>query len=334
MISKAVEVLLSHRLGGTVILTNSGRSGLYLALKALKVSGAVAVSPLAPYAALTPILAAGLRPRFIDIDPQTLNMDPKSLLSDIDQALSSVMAIHLAGLPVNLPSIHEALRQKGISVIEDCCQSFGAHVDGVPVGSRGDCSVYTFHYPPVYARGGAIMTSPQLAVAIRHLLKYLPRKELAKAQGDLGRFHRRNRQPSIFSSATVFNKLVFELALYENYQRRARLLYRALAEKGLDLQSDSLGRVYTKIMIKRVERVREKIMQLRKLGVNAQHLTGEYLFLQPRVDRHPLFRKYATSSELRNYLEIHDNVISIIPPVIGNVEEMAEKIAKGIGVRV
>ena len=334
MISRAVEMILSHRLGGTVIFTNSGRSGLYLALEALKVSGSVAVSPLAPYAALTPIVAVGLRPRFIDIDPETLNMDPNSLLSNLDEGVSTVMAIHLAGLPIDLRRIHEALRERRIRIVEDCCQSFGAHVDGVPVGSRGDCSVYTFHYPPVYANGGVVKTSPQLAAAIRHHLKSLPKKGLGTAEGDLGRFEKKNRQPRTFSSATAFNKLIFELGLYAHYQRRARLLYLALAQKGLELQSDSPGRVYTKIMMKRVERVGEKIRQMRRLGVNAQHLTGEYLLLQPRVDRHPLFRKYAKSSELPNYFEIHDSIISIIPPVTGSVKRMAEKIAKGMGAKV
>lgn len=100
----------------------------------------------------------------VDVDPDTLLVD----LQAVPQTCDALVAVHYAGLPVDLRQIRHPPR----IVIEDAAHALGASTADGPVGNcaRSDMCVFSFH--PVKhvttGEGGVVTTnSPQLADLLR-----------------------------------------------------------------------------------------------------------------------------------------------------------------------
>jgi UDP-4-amino-4,6-dideoxy-N-acetyl-beta-L-altrosamine transaminase len=114
----------------------------------------VATSPLSFAASANCARYVGATPVFADIDPATLNLDVRQV-ADVD----ALVAVHYAGLPVNLA----ALASRPRVVIEDAAHAIGAMTPDGPVGNcaRSDMCCFSFH--PVKTvttgEGGAVTTN-------------------------------------------------------------------------------------------------------------------------------------------------------------------------------
>jgi UDP-4-amino-4,6-dideoxy-N-acetyl-beta-L-altrosamine transaminase len=100
----------------------------------------------------------------LDVDPATLNIDPARVPSGLD----ALVAVHYAGLPVDLRSLPHRPRV----VIEDAAHALGSRTPDGPVGScaHSDMSCFSFHpvKPITSAEGGAVTTNDaSLAEALR-----------------------------------------------------------------------------------------------------------------------------------------------------------------------
>lgn len=128
-----------------VLTVNSCTSALQLALhliKDLDDRSEVLLPPLSCFATVSSVLQAGLKPRWVDIDPQTLVMDLSDLERKLNAQTKAVMPVHFAGMPIDLIRLefmmdkHEATYGYRPYVIEDCAQSLGSQYGGHWVGSR------------------------------------------------------------------------------------------------------------------------------------------------------------------------------------------------------
>lgn len=115
---------------------------------------------------------------FADVDPDTLTMSPDSLRSVLDQFpdCRAVIPVHLYGRCAAMEEIVALARERGLIVIEDCCQAHGATRNGRPAGSFGDVAAYSF-YPTknlgAIGDGGAVTTSDaRIAAELRLLRQY------------------------------------------------------------------------------------------------------------------------------------------------------------------
>jgi perosamine synthetase len=72
----------------------------------------------------------------------------------------AIMPVHIYGLPVDLGPILELARKRGLKVIEDAAEMHGQTYRGLPCGSFGDVSTFSF-YPNKHVttgEGGMILT--------------------------------------------------------------------------------------------------------------------------------------------------------------------------------
>ena len=126
--------------GSNVLMTSSGRSALYYILKYLP-QGKVFIPAYTCDVVVEAALLAGKTIIYGHIDEETLNVkDLPELGSD-----SIVIATHQYGFPCRIKEICEECRQKGAVVIEDCAGAFGTEIDGQPVGTFGDYSIFSFN---------------------------------------------------------------------------------------------------------------------------------------------------------------------------------------------
>lgn len=155
-----------------VIWVLSGRWALYYILESLNLKeGDEVILPAFTYFAVpVGIIKSGLRPVFVDINPQNLNISVQRIKENITDRTRVIIPTHLCGFVCKLDEILDIAHKHNITVIEDCAQSLGAEYKDKKVGSLGDASYFTFGITKNFTTfgGGMIATSNyELADRIR-----------------------------------------------------------------------------------------------------------------------------------------------------------------------
>jgi len=154
-----------------VVTLNSGTSGLHLALHLLKKpliavfadgystfernwpglqdGDEILCTALTCTASNWPVLANGLRIKWVDIDPTTLNMDLDDLERKIGPKTKAIIAVHWGGYPIDLDRL-KAIQEKSKqiygfkpAIIEDGAHSFGSEYKGNKLGNHGNMVMYS-----------------------------------------------------------------------------------------------------------------------------------------------------------------------------------------------
>jgi len=146
-----------------VLITNSCRSALFLAYRAINATGEVITSPLTCKVAIDPIVESGNTPIFADISPDDLNIKPEDIEPRINDKTIAIQAIHLGGVSCDMDRILPIAGKRNIPVIEDCAQSLGAVYKGKPAGSFGAVSCFSL-IKNAYGIGGGILATDDLEI--------------------------------------------------------------------------------------------------------------------------------------------------------------------------
>ena len=137
------------------VMVNSGSSANLLAVfaacnplrKNRFIPGDEAIIPAVLWStSLWPLVQAGLKPVFVDIDPSTLNADIKLLISKITSRTKLIMAIHVLGNSTDIETLRKICVKKKIILIEDTCESLGSKFKNKNLGTFGDFGTYSFYY--------------------------------------------------------------------------------------------------------------------------------------------------------------------------------------------
>jgi dTDP-4-amino-4,6-dideoxygalactose transaminase len=167
---------LRHYLGVEhVSLVTNATVGLMLAVRALKLTGEVITTPFSFVATGHSLLWAGVKPVFVDINPNTLNIDATRIEAAITPRTSGIMAVHCYGRPCNVEAIERIARRHGLRVIYDAAHAFGIQHKSQSVLKCGDLSVLSFHATKVFntLEGGAIISqSAEMKLEIDRLINY------------------------------------------------------------------------------------------------------------------------------------------------------------------
>jgi dTDP-4-amino-4,6-dideoxygalactose transaminase len=137
---------------------------LVTALQALRVSGEVITTPYSFVATAHSLLWNGIRPVFVDIDPETLNLDPIHVEAAITPQTTAILPVHCYGTPCDVDSMQRIADDYNLKVIYDAAHAFGVqrHSSGGlrSVLAHGDLSVLSFHATKVFNtfEGGAIIS--------------------------------------------------------------------------------------------------------------------------------------------------------------------------------
>jgi dTDP-4-amino-4,6-dideoxygalactose transaminase len=106
------------------------------------------------------ILAAGLVPRFVDVELGTLNIDPALIEAAITPKTRAIQVVHTMGRPCRMAEIMDIAARHKLRVIEDSCEAHGATLHGKVIGSFGDYGLFSFYAAHMVcsAEGGMIST--------------------------------------------------------------------------------------------------------------------------------------------------------------------------------
>lgn len=140
-------------------LFSNGTIALVTALQALGVSGEVITTPYSFVATAHSLLWNGIKPVFVDIDPDTLNLDPGKIEAAITANTAAILPVHVYGHPCDTEAIQRVADKHNLKVIYDAAHAFGVQGQEGSVLNHGDLSVLSFHATKVFNtfEGGAII---------------------------------------------------------------------------------------------------------------------------------------------------------------------------------
>jgi len=156
-----------------ILVTGSCRQALYLSYISAGIENKnVATSPLTCFSAIQPILLAHNKIEFIDIELSSLNMDLTHLDEEVLGKIDAVQFIHHGGIPIDYLKRKEEIKTKGVLIIEDCAQAYGAKYQGKNVGSEADIACYSLIKNLYGISGGILATdSEQIYIAAKKYLQ-------------------------------------------------------------------------------------------------------------------------------------------------------------------
>jgi dTDP-4-amino-4,6-dideoxygalactose transaminase len=171
-----LEEALCRYLGvAHISLFTNGTIALVTALQALRITGEVITTPYSFVATSHSLLWNGIKPVFVDIDPNTFNLDPAKIEAAITPQTTAIMPVHCYGHPCDVDAIQKLADNYNLKVIYDAAHAFGVQCNGASVLNHGDLSVLSFHATKVFNtfEGGAIICpDAKTKVRIDHLKNF------------------------------------------------------------------------------------------------------------------------------------------------------------------
>ena len=152
------------------VLTGTCRGALYTLLKIKKIKN-VYIQPYTCRVATDAVRYAGCKIYFEDIELDTYGLSYESLKNSRSKDDGALVITPLYGCPSrDTDKLLDFAKEKGLFVIEDAAQSFGAWYDGKPVGSFGDCAIFSFDFTkniPLGAGGIIVTNDEELYVSLK-----------------------------------------------------------------------------------------------------------------------------------------------------------------------
>ena len=169
--TEAFEKKISDIVGvRSALMVNSGSSANLLALTSLTselhkdkalVPGDEVLTVAAGFpTTVSPIIQNGLVPVYVDIDLSTYVANEQAMVEAIGPKTKAIMMAHTLGNPFNLNLAQKLAKEKGLWLIEDCCDGLGGTFEGNNLGTFGDLATLSF-YPAHHittGEGGAVLS--------------------------------------------------------------------------------------------------------------------------------------------------------------------------------
>jgi dTDP-4-amino-4,6-dideoxygalactose transaminase len=171
---KRLEKNFAAYMGSThVHACSHGTAALHTAIAAIdpEPGDEIITTSITDMGALTPIIYQSAIPVLADVDPLTYNLTAETIEAALSERTKAIMVTHLFGNPCRMAEIMELARGRGIPVIEDCAQSFGAEIDGRKVGTWGDIGCFSLQQGKHITTGeGGLVVSDDADLARRMFL--------------------------------------------------------------------------------------------------------------------------------------------------------------------
>lgn len=173
------EALLGGFLGAERVCAASECSAaitLALYLSGVRPGDEVIVSPMSCLATTMPIANLFARPVWCDVDPTTGMLDPNHAAACIGERTRALFAYHWSGNVADLAALSALARARGIKLVADASEAFGAEFRGRRLGApEADFTVYSFSAVRHITTGeGAaiVIADPEEFERVRRLRRY------------------------------------------------------------------------------------------------------------------------------------------------------------------
>ena len=134
---------------------SNGTAALHLAMLSLGIGPGdeVIVPSMTFVASANAVQYTGADLVFADCDPRTWTIDPDSVERMMSDRTRAIVAVHLFGVPCDMPRLERIAKQRDVAIIEDAAEAHGTVLDRKPVGSWGDLSTFSFYGNKIITTG-------------------------------------------------------------------------------------------------------------------------------------------------------------------------------------
>jgi len=154
---------------------NSATACLHAAVVACGVGPGeeVIVPPYTFTSTATSALMNNSVPVFADIDEENFCLNPEKIEEAISPLTRAIIPVHLFGNAAEMDEIMEIAKKHSLKVIEDCAQAPGGEYKGKPVGTIGDCGIFSFTESKTITtgEGGMLITDNKEIAEIAQLVR-------------------------------------------------------------------------------------------------------------------------------------------------------------------
>ncbi len=172
---RAFEDAFADHIGiANAIMVNSGSSANLLAVAALTEragrTGPVPTPAVTWPTSVYPLVQYGHRPLFVDVDPTTFQMRLDAIETGLPRDAAGFMAVHVLGAPSRTDRLRDIAAERGMFLVEDCCEALGTRIGRHAAGTPGDAGTYSFFFSHhiTTGEGGMVVTDDDgLADAMR-----------------------------------------------------------------------------------------------------------------------------------------------------------------------
>lgn len=171
---RAFEEAFAKQMGVRyAVMVNSGSSANLLAIAGLcyhpspllRAGDEVLTSAVSWGTTYFPLQQLGLKPRVIDVDPDTLNMDLDELEAALTINTRAIFAVNLLGNPNDFSRLTQIAADRDLILFEDNCESMGARFGTRACGSFGICGTFsTFFSHHLCTMEGGLITTDDTAL--------------------------------------------------------------------------------------------------------------------------------------------------------------------------
>lgn len=161
------------------VFTSSGTGALQASIAALKEfhhwrdGDEVLVPAISFVSTANSVYYLGLKPIFVDVEPDTYNLDPKKIIDHLTSRTRAILPVHVLGLPADMPKITAFAKKYQLKIIEDSCDAMFVGIGKKRVGSFGDLaafSTYVAHLLPTGIGGFVVGDSLRLEKIVRSFI--------------------------------------------------------------------------------------------------------------------------------------------------------------------
>lgn len=292
-----------------ISLFANGTLALVAALQALRITGEVITTPYSFVATSHALLWNGIKPVFVDIDPDSLNLDPEMIEAAITPQTTAILPVHVYGRPCDTDRIQAIADTYGLKVIYDAAHAFGVEDNGGSILRHGDLSIISFHATKVFNtfEGGAVI-SPD--AKIKQRIDYLKNFGFADevtvvAPGINGKMNEFQAAVGLVQLQHIDDNL-YQRSEIDRYYREALANVRGIKCLKLPPSSRHNFSYFPIFVASNCPLTRDDVYQrLRKIGVYARR----YFF--PLISEFPMYRGLA-SAGLERVPIAHEVSASII----------------------
>ena len=122
---------------------------------------------------LWPIVQAGLKPVFVDVNLKNYNALIDQIISRINSKTKLIMLVHVLGTSIDIVKLKNKIKGKKIVIIEDTCESLGAKLNNKYLGNFGDFASYSFYYSHqiTCGEGGMVTTNSKKSYNLLKIMR-------------------------------------------------------------------------------------------------------------------------------------------------------------------
>jgi CDP-6-deoxy-D-xylo-4-hexulose-3-dehydrase len=122
---------------------------------------------------LWPIVQAGLKPKFVDVNLNNFNIDINKLEKKITSKTKAIMAVHVLGNSTKMEALMKIVKKYKLTLIEDTCESLGSKYKNKFLGTFGKFGTYSFYvsHQLIAGEGGMLVCNDYNDYKIAYTLR-------------------------------------------------------------------------------------------------------------------------------------------------------------------